>query len=374
MVYKRVLVPFKTKKQVGLVLAICPPKEFDYSLKEVHEVIDLYPQISEEQLKLAKWISYFYLCSLGEALGLFVSFGRKKSTKKEVALDAFRLGKRDQVKKEIILENEQNEIFSKIKAGLTFFNYHLIFGVTGSGKTMVYLKLVQEVLNKKRQALILLPEVALVIQVYQILVDFFHEDEVVIFHGKVSEKKKEMAKLKIMRIKPLVVLGTRSAFFLPFRDLGIIVLDEEHDSSYKNNHTPRYQLKTLAHYHAKKKNIPLLTLSATPTIESLYYAKEKKINLFFLKNRYNQKELPKIKFFQTWENKEIADQVNKRIFHKLEKKQQVIIYLNQRGYANSLVCKDCREIFKCPNCAVSLTYHKKINKLICHYCFHYVFF
>ena len=175
---------------------------------------------------------------------------KKNLVKKKIE---FNLKRRDQEKKKIILTNEQDEIFLRIKNSLTIFNYHLIFGVTGSGKTMVYLQIANEVLNKNRQVLILLPEIVLVVQIYQIIKHFFYEDDVVIFHGKLGEKKKEVAKLKVRRLRRLIVLGTRSAFFLPFSDLGVIILDEEHDSSYKNNHTPRYHLKTIAHYYAQKK-------------------------------------------------------------------------------------------------------------------------
>ncbi len=371
--HKRVLVPFKKKLQVGFVLKKIPLQEYPYAIKKVNAVLDQEEIIQKDQLAFAKWISYFYLCSLGEALSLFFSFSTIKGKSKAnllVSPTNFReiFIEEKILNKSIILNEEQEEIFKKIKKTLNVFTYYLVFGVTGSGKTILYAKLVYEIIKNQKQTLVLLPEITLVLQIYKIFSTYFIKNKVIFYHGKLNNSKKDKIKATIKNNSSAIVIGTRSAFFLPFANLGGIVLDEEHDSSYKNNQTPRYQLKTLAHYYCQKKNIPLMTFSATPSLETFYYAKQNKIKAFFLSKRFNQKKLPNITFEQTWNNQKIVQAVNKKILEKLENNEQVVIYLNQRGYATSLICQKCNQIFKCINCDVSLTYHQKTNKLICHYC------
>ncbi len=374
--FKRVRTSFKNKSLVGLVLTKAETSSsFTEGVKEILEVIDEKPVLSEQQYKMALWLQYFYLCSLGEALGLFISFNKNIDKIKTITTkdELFKKEEKSKIKavkleKKISLTSEQQEIFDEITPSLKQFNYYFIHGVTGSGKTFLYLSIAQEVINKNRQVLILLPEVAMVLELEKLVKNFFPEDEYVSFYGKLSSKKKIEIKRKVETKKNILVIGTRSSLFLSLDNLGLVVVDEEHDESYKNNKTPRYSTKVVAHHICRTKKIGLILVSATPSVETFYYAKTKKIKGFSLLKRFNDNDLPEITMVKTQDSQSIAKSISKKIYEKINKGEQVIVYLNQKGYSNNLSCSKCYEAIRCDNCDISLTYHQKKNRLSCHYC------
>ena len=263
-------------------------------------------------------------------------------------------------------------IFNDIKTKR--YSKNLIFGITGSGKTEIYLQLISRVVENGKTAIVLVPEISLTPQMMDRFLSRFG-DNIAILHSKLSigERYDQWQKIKKGEVK--IVIGARSAIFAPIQNLGIIIIDEEHDSSYKSDTTPRYNAKDLAKYISEKNCCPLVLGSATPSIETFYEAQQgKKCNLFVLSKRANNALLPKIELIDLRDelasgNKSmISFKLQGEIVKNLEEKKQTILFLNRRGYSTFLLCRDCGYVFKCKNCNISLTYHKFENKLKCHYC------
>ena len=275
-----------------------------------------------------------------------------------------RVIKRD---KPLKLTEEQQKAFDTIKN--SGFNSFLIYGVTGSGKTEVYLQLIQHVLDKGKKAIVLVPEISLTPQ----MVDRFTArfgDCICVLHSKLSTGERNDQWKRIKEGKCKIVIGARSAIFAPIDDLGIIIIDEEHDSSYKSDMTPRFNAKDIAKYLAKQNNIPLVLGSATPDISTFYNAK----NIIRLTKRANESNLPNVEVVDL--RKElvngnrtiISDRLNAEIQKNLDNKRQTILFLNRRGFSTFVMCRDCGYTVKCKRCNISLTYHSKEDKLKCHYC------
>lgn len=242
------------------------------------------------------------------------------------------------------------------------------------GKTEIYLQLIEKVINLGKTAIVLVPEISLTPQMVDRFLARFG-DVIAILHSKLSigERYDEWQKIKKGEAK--IVIGARSAIFAPVKNLGIIIMDEEHDMSYKSDTTPRYNAKDLANYIAKENNCPFVLGSATPDIVTFYEAKETdKCNLHTLTKRANEMKLPEIEIVDLRQelaegNKSmISFRLQQEIEKNLKDKKQTILFLNRRGYSTFLMCRDCGYVFKCKNCNISLTYHKSENKLKCHYC------
>ena len=275
-----------------------------------------------------------------------------------------------------VLTDEQKECFYGIFEDIEYENYskNLIFGVTGSGKTEIYLQLIETVLEKGKSAIVLVPEISLTPQMVDRFLARFGET-VAVLHSKLSvgERYDEWQKIKKGECK--IVIGARSAIFAPVEKLGIIIIDEEHDMSYKSDSTPRYNAKDLAKYIAEKNKCPLVLGSATPDLVTYFEAKEtEKSNLYVLTHRANSAELPKIDVVDLRQELALGNKsmlsykLQEEIKKNLQNKKQTILFLNRRGYSTFLMCRDCGHVFKCKNCNISLTYHKFDNKLKCHYC------
>ena len=242
------------------------------------------------------------------------------------------------------------------------------------GKTEIYLQLIEKVLEKGKTAIVLVPEISLTPQMVDRFLARFGEN-IAVLHSKLSigERYDEWQKIKQGQVQ--IVIGARSAIFAPVQNLGIIILDEEHDMSYKSDTTPRYQAKDLARYMAEKNHCPLVLGSATPAIETYYEAKEtQKTNLYTLTKRANKALLPQIEVVDLRQelangNKSMLSfKLQQEIQTNLDQQKQTILFLNRRGYSTFLMCRDCGYVFKCENCDISLTYHKLENQLKCHYC------
>ena len=269
-------------------------------------------------------------------------------------------------------ENAFNEISTNIKNNT--FGEFLVFGVTGSGKTEIYLQLIGEVLKKNRTAIVLVPEISLTPQMIDRFIARFGEEKIAVLHSKLSvgERYDQWKKIESGNIK--IVIGARSAIFAPIKDLGLIIIDEEHDSSYKSDKSPRYNAKEIARYLGKEKNIPVVLGSATPDINTYYNAVNGKIKLLSLTKRANKSNLPNVEIIDLKD--ELANgnrsMLSRRLFSAIEDnlkaKKQTILFLNRRGYSTFVMCRDCGYTVKCNKCNVTMTYHIEQNRLKCHYC------
>ena len=274
-----------------------------------------------------------------------------------------------------ILNEEQKRCFDSINFCIenNEFSRHLIYGITGSGKTEVYLQLIEKVIQKQKTAIILVPEISLTPQMVDRFLARFG-DIVAVLHSKLSVGERYDEWQKISNGEAKIVIGARSAIFAPVKNLGIIIIDEEHDISYKSDATPRYNAKDLAKYLAEKNNCPLVFGSATPDINTMYQAKNNKIALYTLTKRATNSELPEIEIVDLRNELAIGNKsmlsykLQKEILENLKNKKQTILYLNRRGYSTFIMCRECGYVARCKNCNISLTYHMKENKLKCHYC------
>ena len=269
--------------------------------------------------------------------------------------------------KPLELTEEQKNAFDKINDSK--YNEFLIYGVTGSGKTEIYLQLIQSVLNKGKKAIVLVPEISLTPQ----MVDRFSSrfgDCICVLHSKLSTGERNDQWKNIAEGKCKIVIGARSAIFAPIDNLGIIIIDEEHDTSYKSDMAPRFNSKDIAKYIAKKNDIPLVLGSATPDISTYY----KSNNIIKLTKRANASNLPEVEVVDLRQelakgNRSIiSEKLDEEIRKNLDNKKQTILFLNRRGFSTFVMCRDCGYTVKCKRCNISLTYHSKEDILKCHYC------
>ena len=244
----------------------------------------------------------------------------------------------------------------------------------GLGKTEVYLQLIRRTLEKNKSAIMLVPEISLTPQMVDRFIARFGQDTIAVLHSKLSVGERYDQWQKIKRNEAKIVIGARSAIFAPVNDLGLIIIDEEHDDSYKSEMPPRYNAKEISRYIAFKKNIPLILGSATPDINTFYKAQNGEIEFLKLTKRANNSKLPKVEVVDLRDelingNKTmISRKLYDSICANLENKKQTILFLNRRGFSTFIMCRNCGYTVKCKNCNIALTYHRKENKLKCHYC------
>lgn len=276
-----------------------------------------------------------------------------------------------------ILNCEQQKAYDKVNNAIQQdrFEEFLLFGITGSGKTEIYLQLIDEILKKNRSAIMLVPEISLTPQMIERFISRFGKEEIAVLHSKLSIGERHDEWKRIKENKARIVIGARSAIFAPVKDLGLIIIDEEHDSSYKSEAVPRYDAKMVSKKIAQEQKIPLLLGSATPDIVTYYKATEgKEITLLELTKRANNAQLPKIEIVDlkqelaSGNRSMLSRELYKDIEENLKNKHQTILFLNRRGYSTFIMCRECGYTVKCDNCNVSMTYHGYENKLKCHYC------
>ena len=274
------------------------------------------------------------------------------------------------------LNDEQKECYDTvakdIDAGVN--NNYLLFGITGSGKTEIYMQLIAKVIEQGKSAILLVPEISLTPQMTNRFLARFG-DKIAVLHSRLSsgERYDEWNKIKDGRAR--IVIGARSAIFAPLTNIGIIIIDEEHDLSYKSEMQPRYDVRDLAKYMAKQGSFPLVLGSATPDICDYYLAQESNYKLIKLSKRANTNAtLPKSKIvdmrleLSNGNHSMISMELQNEIQKNIDNGEQIILFLNRRGYSTFVMCRDCGYVAKCNNCNISLTYHKYENKLKCHYC------
>ncbi len=277
----------------------------------------------------------------------------------------------------LVLNREQQDCFDGLKDQMHGENpgVALLYGVTGSGKTSVYIKLIQSCLDNGRSAMLLVPEIALTPQLLGLLAAYFG-DQVAVLHSNLSAGERYDQWKRVRSGEAKVVVGTRSAVFAPCENLGLIILDEEQEHSYKSENSPRYSAREVAVWRGHKEKALVLLGSATPSVESMYRAKTGDYRLYRLRERYNGRPLPEVSLVDMVQELKMgndlsfSDELRMGIADNLAAGKQTILLLNRRGASRALVCVDCGEIPTCPRCDVRLTYHSANGRLMCHYCGH----
>ena len=249
----------------------------------------------------------------------------------------------------------------------------LLYGVTGSGKTEIYMQSIQKVLEEGREGIVLVPEISLTPQMVNRFKGRFG-DEVAVLHSGLSIGEKYDEWRKIQRKEVRVVVGARSAIFAPFENLGIIIIDEEHETSYKQEDNPRYHARDVAIERARTHNCPVILGSATPSLETFARAKKGVYQLLTLSKRMNDQSLPTVDIVDMREELREGNRTmfSRVLYDKLQdrlmKKEQTVLFLNKRGHSSFVMCRDCGYVIQCPNCDISLTYHRYQQQMKCHYC------
>jgi len=378
----RVKIPFGKRTIIGFVLE----KAKDISLalekiKEISQVDERHPPLPAENLEWLQWMSDYYHYPLGALLNLnFLSHSFKKHSKKlpaELALSKDHQPSQDENDNKtsslLKLTADQEECVKNIPLDNSF-KVHLIHGVTGSGKTEVYIKLISQVLKKGRQALVLLPEIFLTPQIVKRLSHVF-PDQIALWHSQITKSQKKKEFQALLTSQKNLLVGTRSALFCPLPQLDLIIIDEEHDNSFKQEENLRYQARDSALVLAQKKKIPIVLGSASPDFSTYQKALNSSYKLHELKTRALTKELPEVTVIDLKQKRKksphfwMSDYLLERIEKTLGKGKQVALFLNRRGQANALSCASCGHVIKCSNCDISLTLHQR-DHLLCHYCSH----
>ena len=356
-------IEFGKKQALGIVRAIeknaQTPK---YKIKQLGKKVDLPSPLPSYFLELADWLQAYYSCSSRAVWSCLLPSGIKaKSQLKEKTLAKAKL------KPLSTLSSDQSRALKVINKNTTT----LLHGITGSGKTEVYLHAIYQAQKNNESTVLLVPEIMLTSQLENKLRDHF--DNVVVLHSGLStalRKKLWLESLEKSASQPLIVVGPRSALFTPLHNLGLIIIDEEHEPSYKQESAPRYEAQIVAGRISQLTKAKLILGSATPSLRSYNLAKSKKIGYAELLNRHNS-VLPTTTIIDMKNEKKLLSVVlEKTIDSALDKNQQVLLFLNRRGSASALICNNCSKVVNCPNCEISLTYHADTGKLVCHYCNH----
>ena len=436
----KVLIPFGTKTINGFVTNITNEFKDTYELKTIVDIVDKYLCLNKEMMELGeylqsktlctkiaayqtmlpsalkvkdkknnytKYVTYIVLNSTKEQIEEYINNNPRKKNNIEILLSLLNDNKQlknkftslnvKQLLEEGLIKEEQEQVYrlNKEKKDIERFTLseqqenainqidlntnktYLLHGVTGSGKTEVYMQLIEKTIKNNKTAIMLVPEISLTTQIVNRFYDRFGP-EVAIFHSALSDGERFDEYLKILRNEVKIVVGTRSAIFTPLNDLGLIILDEEHSENYKQDSNPRYHATDMADYRAKYHNIPLILGSATPSLESMARAQKGVYEYVEMTKRIGTSTLPTIKIIDMAEemkkrNTIFSEELINKICDRLISQEQAIILLNRRGYSTVITCKSCGFTYTCPHCDITLTYHKTSNNLRCHYCGYTVF-
>lgn len=314
-------------------------------------------------------------CSVGKSVvDNLVKYGVCEYYEKEIYRNPYSNITSNCKKEEIILSNAQQKAFDTYNAMLhSKGGTGLLFGVTGSGKTQVYLRLIDEAVAMDRDVIVLVPEISLTPQMLSI----FHKrygKQVAVFHSGLSLGERNDEYKRALRGDAKIVIGTRSAVFAPLQNIGLIIMDEEQEHTYKSERTPRYQTREIAKFRSKYNKALFLMTSATPSVESYSAALSGKYTLCEMTERYGDSKLPKVitvdmkQEIKNGNKSPISETLREMIKENLERKKQTILLINRRGYNTFIACNSCGHVITCPNCSISLTYHSYNNLLMCHYC------
>ncbi|WBF65612.1 MAG: primosomal protein N' [Candidatus Kinetoplastibacterium crithidii] len=385
----RVIVPFGKRTVIGIVCSYLSKPSFELSqMKMVIEVLDDLPPFSSDWLRLIKFTSEYYQRSLGDVIysvipaplrNISAYQGKKKVKLSPVVRANLKTTKYNVCSKESTydLNNQQQEAINKI-ISLDNFRTVVLHGVTGSGKTEVYLNSAKSFLNTEKQILFLVPEINLTPQLENSVRSYFNnlikQEEIVVIHSGLSIQERVKSWSKIQKSQARVVLGTRMAIFTPMNKLGLIVIDEEHDISYKQQNGLKYSARDIAIWRAKDLNIPIILGSATPSLETWNHVKNNHYLLISLDKRVKNIKMPVIRLVDTKSiscSSILTDELIEAIKVRMSKKEQSLIFINRRGYAPVFYCYACNWISNCPRCSVYTVIHSYSNnnyKLHCHHC------
>lgn len=432
----RVRIPFGNMILDGFVLGISDNSSYDNSkIKDIINVIDKEPVLNKEMLLLGKYMSDNLLASLSSCYQVMLPKALKAEVKSNIKIKYDRYLHRiksieeidryiDNCKYEsqinllcklkegdILITKMSSSINTIIKYGFASIIYEeckrykydgisnykrvnltdkqrlvsdtiissfgksdtfLLYGVTGSGKTEVYMDVIEKAINNGKSAIMLVPEIGLTPQIVGKFISRFG-NVISVLHSKLSDSERYDEYRKITNGESKIVIGTRSAIFVPFTNIGVIIIDEEHTLSYKQDNNPRYSAINVAEWRSKYHNCPLVLGSATPSLESFAKAGNHVYKLLSLTERAGGSVLPIVNIIDMKEevkkgNFILSDMLKNKISEVLSKGEQAIILLNRRGYSSTISCKECGYVYKCPNCDITYTYHKSSNNLKCHYC------
>lgn len=432
----RVRIPFGNMILDGFVLGISDNSSYDNSkIKDIINVIDKEPVLNKEMLLLGKYMSDNLLASLSSCYQVMLPKALKAEVKSNIKIKYDRYLHRiksieeidryiDNCKYEsqinllcklkegdILITKMSSSINTIIKYGFASIIYEeckrykydgisnykrvnltdkqrlvsdtiissfgksdtfLLYGVTGSGKTEVYMDVIEKAINNGKSAIMLVPEIGLTPQIVGKFISRFG-NVISVLHSKLSDSERYDEYRKITNGESKIVIGTRSAIFVPFANIGVIIIDEEHTSSYKQDNNPRYSAINVAEWRSKYHNCPLVLGSATPSLESFAKAGNHVYKLLSLTERAGGSVLPNVNIVDMKEevkkdNFILSDMLKNKISEVLSKSEQAIILLNRRGYSSTISCRECGYVYKCPNCDITYTYHKSSNNLKCHYC------
>lgn len=388
---RRVRVMLKNRPIIGVIVDIKHSKFASdlTNLKDIESVLDEKPVITKAQINLCKFVADYYMSPIGKVIRLCLPPGTP------IILSKNELPKRkkisiliDNVKKipATQLNEEQKRIIKIINSDLIKFKAFLLEGITGSGKTEIYIQMSKEILSQGKKVLIIIPEIALTLYLQERFRSQIDEQLAILHSGLPSAQRREIFH-NLLENRISIVIGTRSALFAPISDLGLIIVDEEHDSSFKQDEAPRYHARDVALWRARYENAIIILGSATPSLESVAnVARGKLKHLKLTKRAFKNSFLPNINFIDLKSkkyssiqgNKNYPDEIKnisvlslplrKAIKETLERKEQVLLFLNRRGYASVVVCATCGKLAECPNCSSSLTFHSYQKKICCHLC------
>ena len=379
----RVVVPLgKNKIYTGVVLNTHNNTPEGVAVKAIIEVLDDHPVVNEQQFAFWQWIANYYICPLGDVMKAALPGAMKP--KDEAALKEStrtrRSGKATATPRYACpcnpLNPAQEKAFAEIETSFLSKNVTLLHGVTSSGKTEIYIHLINNYLAKGKQVLYLLPEIALTTQITERLHHFFG-DRMGVYHSKFTDTQRlDVYKRQASERPYQLILGVRSSIFLPFQNLGLVIVDEEHEQSYKQQEpAPRYHARNAAIMLAQMFGAKTLLGTATPSFEVYHLSHKGQYGYVQLTQRYRDMQLPTIEIVDTKEAKrkrQMKGVFSPRLIEvmraALERKEQIILFQNRRGFSSFIECKTCGWVPRCPHCDVTLTLHKKTSTLTCHYC------
>ena len=358
-------VPFGSKTEIGVIWNGESIVDKKIRIKSIKKKLDNYC-LSYRLIKFINWFSMYNMVSKGMALKMcigsndnFFKIKKEEIEKNDIKIKKYRLNHEQKVALKYLEKKNKN------------FNVSVLQGVTGSGKTLVYFERIKKIISNKKQALVLLPEIFLTNQFKKRFEDFFGFTPA-IWHSKITPKNKRVIWQGITKNKIKLVIGARSALLLPYNNLGLIVVDEEHDSSYKQDEGIIYNARDMAISRASFENIPIHLVTSIPSVETYNNIKNKKYGFVNLNKRYKDHPLPETKIINLnlnkIKNRYIAGETINIVQNYLKKNEQVLFFINRRGYAPYLICKNCGYKHLCPDCSIYLTFHNLRNKAICHYC------
>nr|HDM99802.1 primosomal protein N' [Deltaproteobacteria bacterium] len=396
----RVLVPVGRRNMIGVAWGTPAEKPPSVNLKSVKRILDERPLLPESLISFLEWTSSYYFHPIGQVIAEALPPGLLSASNRRIAKINGGLSNSRDCRPEFLqwsteiplqLTEEQEIVFNAVCDALATKSYHpiLVRGVTGSGKTEVYLQAAKQCVRQNRSVLILVPEIAMTTQTAGWFVSRFG-DEVTVLHSGLTEAQRRNQWFRIKREKSRIVVGTRSAIFAPLYDLGLIIVDEEHDPSYKQSEKFRYQARDMALLRGRMSNATVILGSATPSVSSFNNAISGRYQLITMEKRVAKRSLPRVEIVdrRKKEKKEqqhkseptrpawLSNELKEATKATLEKGEQVLLFLNRRGFATYVFCPDCGHVFRCPHCEVTLTWHRgdkrtnseKDGVLRCHYC------